>query len=60
MLISAYCEEAEVKVGIMSLYWRLSRRNLMKKFDRINLRGVPITMVGKDRELEEWTIAGSP
>jgi hypothetical protein len=47
MLISGFWEEAEVKVKIMSPYWRPSRRNLKKDFDGINLRGVPITMVGK-------------
>ena len=54
MLISGFWEETEVKVKIMSPYWRPSRRNLKKDFDGINLRGVPITMAGKTLWARDW------
>ena len=55
MLISNYWEEVEVEVRIMSPYRRLSRRNLTKnELDRINLHGVPFTMVGKTLWAGNW------
>ena len=55
LLISEYWQEVEVEVRVMSPYRRLSRRNLTKKeLDRINLHGVPFTIVGKALWTGNW------
>ena len=53
--ISVYWKGVEVEARIMLPCRRLSRQNLIKKeLDRINLRGVPIRMVGKVLWAGSW------